>query len=55
MFKLQVLDNLKEYREVGSKPPLGLNLCVGLGRPILEIFPIFLRLVGPVRLDLEPD
>jgi hypothetical protein len=40
---------------VVSKPPLGLNLCVGLRRPILEIFPIFLRLAVSVRLDLKPD
>ena len=41
--------------ELVSKPPLGLNLCVGLIRPILEIFPIFLRLAVSVRLDLKPD
>jgi hypothetical protein len=41
--------------EVVSKPPLGLNLCVGLRRPILEIFPIFLRLAASVRFDLKPD
>jgi hypothetical protein len=41
--------------EVVSKPPLRLNLCVGLKHPILEIFTIFLRLAVPVRLDLEPD
>jgi hypothetical protein len=39
----------------GLKTTLGFNLCVGLRRPILEIFPIFLRLVAPARLDLEPD
>jgi len=41
--------------EVVSKPPLGLNFCVGLRRSILEIFPIFLRLAASVRLDLKPD
>ena len=41
--------------EVVSKPPLGLNLCVELKRPILEISPIFLRLAVSVRLDLKPD
>jgi hypothetical protein len=29
--------------------------CVGLRHPILEIFPIFLRLAVPACLDLEPD
>jgi len=43
------------FIEMVSKSPLGLNLCVGLRRPILEIFPIFLRLAVSVRLDLEPD
>jgi len=38
-----------------SKPPLGRNLGVGLNRPILEIFPIFLRLAASARLDLESD
>jgi hypothetical protein len=32
----------EESIEVVSKPPLGLNLCVGLRRPILEIFPIWM-------------
>jgi hypothetical protein len=41
--------------EVVSKPPLGLNLCVGLRRSSLEIFSIFLRLAVSVRLDLKPD
>jgi len=43
------------FIEVVSKPPLRLNLCVGVSRPILEIFPIFLWLAAPVRLDLKPD
>jgi hypothetical protein len=30
------------FLEVVSKPPLGLNLCVGLRRSILEIFPIWM-------------
>ena len=41
--------------EVVSKPPFGLNLCVGLRRSILEIFLICLRLTASVRLDLKPD
>ena len=38
-----------------SKHPLGLNFCVGLRRPILEMYPISLRLAAPVRRDPEPD
>jgi hypothetical protein len=47
--------NPRDLIEVVSKPPLGLNLCVGPRRSILEIFPIFLRLTASVRLDLKPD
>jgi hypothetical protein len=40
---------------VVSKPPLGLNLCVGPRRSILEILHIYLRLNASARLDLKPD
>jgi hypothetical protein len=53
---LQGLKTVGPYLiEVVTKPPLGLNPRVGPRHPILEIFPIFLRLAATVRLDLEPD
>jgi hypothetical protein len=42
------------FLEVVSKPPLGLNLCVGLRCSILKIFTIFLRLPVSVALTLNP-
>jgi hypothetical protein len=48
-------DTQEPFLKVVSKPPLGLNLCVGQRRSILEIFQIFLRLAASIRRDLKPD
>jgi len=41
--------------ELVSKPPLGLNLFVGVRSSILKILHIFLRLNSSLRRDLRPD
>jgi hypothetical protein len=45
----------RERLEAVSKPPLELNLGVGLRRSILKIFPIFLRLAASVPRSCPAD
>ena len=46
---------IRSWLEVVSKPPLGLNFCVGSRRSTAGIHLVFRGLNTSARLDLKPD